>query len=153
MVGLPNTRVVPPGWAAHHRSTANSTMTGVCELTGPSGPPTWDNQEGTPGTVLATDVPCRVQQLTGENEDEAVGQDVHTRDYLVTLPLHLVPALTITDNAPWVTITGYLPGHEQDGDPHLVGRRLKVLSVQHGTLLWERDVICRDDLTNPGGDA
>lgn len=153
MVGLPNTRVIPAGWAAHHRPAANSTMTGVCELTGPGGPPTWDNPEGTPGTILATDVPCRVQQLTGENEAEAAGQDVHSRDYLVTLPLALVPDLVVTDHGPWVRVTGYQPGHEQDGDPHLVGRSLKVLAVQHGTLLWERDLVCRDDLTNPGGGA
>ena len=153
MIGLPGTRVVPTGWAAHHRPVANSTMTGLCKVTGPAGPPDWDTGQATPGELLAERVPCRVQQLTGENEAEAAGQDVNARDYLVTLPLHLVPTLTVTDNAPWVTITGYQPGHEQDGDPHLVGRRLKVLSVQHGTLLWERDLICRDDLTNPGGGA
>lgn len=141
-----NLPVIPEGWAAHHRPAANSTMTGVCVLSGPAGGYDYETGELEPGPVLAADVPCRVQELKNEGRAEAATQMVDTRRYLVTLPLDRVPALTITDQGPVVTVTGYKDGH--DGDPHLVGRPLRVVNVQHGTLLWERDITCVDDLTN-----
>lgn len=141
-----NLPVIPDGWAAHHRPVAKSTMTGICKLTGPAGGYDYDTGELAPGPTLAADVPCRVQELNREARAETAGQLVDTRQYLVTLPLDRVPALTITDQGPVLTVTGNQPGH--DGDPHLTGRPLRVLSVQHGTLLWERDLTCVDDLTN-----
>ena len=148
MVGLPNHQVIPPGWEQAHRPVAVSTMTGVCRVHGPDGPPAWPSETPSSGPVYASDVPCRVQALVSSTEAEAVTQKVTTRRYLVTLPVSRVPDLTVTDTGPWVTVTGYQPGYE--GDPHLVGRRLKVVDVQRGTLLWERDLICSDDLTQGG---
>ncbi|WBL18515.1 DUF6093 family protein [Citricoccus sp. NR2] len=141
-----NLPVIPEGWAAHHRPVANSTMTGICTLTGPAGGYDYETGELAPGETLVADVPCRVQELKREARADAAGQLVDTRQYLVTLPLDQVPNLTITDAGPVVTVTGYADGH--DGDPHLLGRPLRVLNVQHGTLLWERDLTCVDDLTN-----
>lgn len=146
MVGLPNHQVIPPGWQDLHRPVAESTMTGICKVHGPDAPPVWPAVEPSPGHTYASDAPCRVQALVSATEAEAVTQQVTTRRYLVTLPLSRVPALAVTDKGPWVTLTGYKPGHE--GDPHLVGRRLKVVDVQRGTLVWERDLVCVDDLTN-----
>lgn len=85
-------------------------------------------------------------------EPTVVGQSVALREYLVTLPVALVPeaALSVSNDTPWVTLTGVVPGYEGDVDPHLVGRSFKVVSVQKGSLLWERDLICVDDLTNGG---
>lgn len=148
MVGLPNHRVIPAGWQAAHRPTAESTMTGVCRIHTADGPPEYPSQTPTPGALYADGVPCRIQQQVGERDAEAATQQVHTRDYLVTVPLALFPDVPVTDTGPYLTLTGYLPGH--DGDPTLVGRALKVTSIQRGTLLWERDLVCTDDLTNGG---
>lgn len=123
-------------------------MTGACRVHGPAGPPVWPAVEPSPGETYAADVPCRVQALVSATAAEAVTQQVTTRRYLVTLPLSRVPDLTVADTGPYVTLTGYKPGHE--GDPHLIGRRLKVVDVQRGTLVWERDLVCLDDLTNGG---
>ncbi|WP_256376004.1 DUF6093 family protein [Citricoccus sp. K5] len=149
MVGLPNHQVIPPEWQQHHRPVAESTMTGLCRVHGADAPPVWPDVEPSPGPAYASDVPCRVQQRTGEREAEVVSQDVSTREYLVTLPLSRMPDLTVTGSGPYITVTGYKPGH--DGDPHLIGRRLKVTSIQRGTLVWERDLTCLDDLTQGGG--
>ncbi|MDI3330700.1 MAG: DUF6093 family protein [Micrococcus sp.] len=150
MVGLPNHQAIPAGWADHHRPVAVSTMTGICKVNGPDGPPVWPSETPSPGETYAIDVPCRVQQQVGEQTVEAAAQQVSTKDYLVTLPLDAFPDLPVTDEGPYVTVTGYKPGH--DGDPTLIGRRLKVTSVQRGTLVWERDLICTDDLTQGGQD-
>lgn len=151
MAPLPNHSVVPAGWAAHHRPVANGTMTALCDVHAP-GTIEWPATELTPGERYATDVPARLQQLNAPREATPAGQEVTQQQYLVTMPLHLVPAAAqnITDSGPYVTVTGYMPGRAQDGDPHLVGRPLKVLAVQRGSLLWERDLICVDDLTNGG---
>lgn len=146
MVGLPHHQVIPPGWQEHHRPVAEQTMTGICDLTGPMGPPDYGETKPSPGEALASAVPCRVQQTRGESRADAVGQLVDTRQYLVTLPLSQVPDLTITDEGPIVRVLSYKPGH--DGDPTLVDRPLRVTNVQRGTLVWERDLTCLDDLTN-----
>ncbi|MEO9246463.1 DUF6093 family protein [Citricoccus nitrophenolicus] len=145
-MGLPNHQVIPPHWQDHHRPVAESTMTALCRVHGPDGPPVWPDVTPSPGPVYAADVPCRVQQQVGEQSAEAATQEVHTRDYLVTVPLSRFPDLPVTDSGPYITVTGYKPGHE--GDPHLIGRRLKVNSIQRGSLVWERDLVCTDDLTN-----
>lgn len=152
MAPLPNHHVIPTGWAAAHRPVAVSTMTGVGDLHAADLPPRYPATEPTPGPRYATALPCRVQQLEREQDATAAGQQVTTRQYLVTLPVSEVPAVGLALNAsgPWFTLTGYLPGRAQDGDPSLVGRALKVISIQRGTLLWERDLICEDDLTNGG---
>jgi hypothetical protein len=85
--------------------------------------------------------PCRVQQLNASNRALPAEQPVFDRDYLVSIPI---------DGAPEIR------AGEQDGDygkvtacddPLLIGRILNVTDVQHGSLMWERDLICTDTLT------
>lgn len=148
MVGLPNHAVLPPLWQQHHRPIAESTMTGLCRVHGASGPPVWPSQEPSQGPVYAENVPCRVQRIAGDREAEAATQQVTTAQYLATVPLDMFPDLPVTDTGPHLTVTGYKPGHA--GDPHLIGRPLKVTSIQRGTLVWERDLTVMDDLTQGG---
>lgn len=148
MVGLPNHQVIPAGWQAAHRPVAVSTMTGLCRVHGPDGAPVWPYEHPTPGTMYAEDVPCRVQRIAGDRTADVATQQVTTAEYLLTVPLESFPDVPVTDTGPYVTLTGYAPGHE--GDPTLVGRRLKVTSIQRGTLVWERDLTVTDDLTQGG---
>ena len=153
MVGLPNMHVIPPGWQDAHRPTAVATMTGICRIedTAAAGPPVFGAPVGEALPLLAQDLPCRIQQVRGEANREQAEQSVDTRRYLVSLPLDLVPDFAVTDAGPVLRVTGYKPGHE--GDPFLVGRALRVTNVQRGTLVWERDLSCVDDLTNGGRDV
>lgn len=148
MVGLPNMKVIPEGWQAAHRPVAEGTMTGLGQLESPSGPPVFGAPEGQAGTALTNVLPCRVQQVRGEADRTTGYQRVDTRRYLVTMPLDGVPDFEVTDQGPIFRLAGYQPGHE--GDPHLIGRPLRVTNVQRGTLVWERDLTCVDDLTNGG---
>lgn len=151
MVGLTGTAVIPPSWEGRHRPVAASTMTGLCRISVPGRP--GDYPDFTPGsdTVLA-DTTCRVQQQNRAGRVDAQGQLVDTRDYLVTIPADAWPVGTVVDDqGPHVIVTGYQAGHA--GDPDLIGRRLRVTQVLHGTLRFERDLMCVLDLTESGGPA
>ena len=149
MVGLPNTHVIPPGWELHHRPVAESSMTGRCRVVLPGKAGEYPDFVSSPETVLARTV-CRVQQQNRPDRAEASGQSVDTRDYLVTLPAEAWPTGTrVSDSGPVVIVEGYLDGHA--GDPDLIGRRLNVEQVLHGTLRWERDLYCTLDLSETGG--
>ena len=149
MVGLKRTTVIPPGWEAHHRPVAVSTMTGRCRVIRPGQPGSYPDFEPSPETALVETV-CRVQQQDRPGRVNAGGQLVDSRDYLVTIPAEKWPTGTVVDDTgPILVVDGYLPGHA--GDPDLVGRHLRVEQVLHGTLRWERDLYCTVDLTEPGG--
>lgn len=149
MVGLKRTTVIPPGWEAHHRPVARSTMTGKCRVIRPGQPGGYPDFEAAPDVVLVETV-CRVQQQNRPGRVNAEGQLVDSRDYLVTIPADAWPAGTVVDDTgPILVVDGYLPGHA--GDPDLVGRHLRVEQVLHGTLRFERDLYCTVDLTETGG--
>lgn len=149
MVGLKRTTVIPPGWEAHHRPVAVSTMTGRCRVIRPGQPGSYPDFEPSSETVLVETV-CRVQQQDRPGRVNAEGQLVDSRDYLVTIPAEKWPTGTVVDDTgPILVVDGYLPGHA--GDPDLVGRHLHVEQVLHGTLRWERDLYCTVDLTETGG--
>ena len=149
MVGLNRTTIIPPGWEAHHRPVAVSTMTGLCRVIRPGQPGSYPDFEPGPETVLVETV-CRVQQQNRPGRVNAEGQLVDSREYLVTIPANAWPTGTVVDDTgPILVVDGYLPGHA--GDPDLVGRHLHVEQVLHGTLRFERDLYCTVDLTEPGG--
>lgn len=141
MVGLPNTRVIPAGWAEHHRPTANGTMTATIEWFHRGQPEPYELPEGWTGPEPFHTSPCRVQELNASGRAVPTEQPVFERDYLVSIPI---------DGAPEIR------AGEQDGDygkvtacddPLLIGRILNVTDVQHGSLMFERDIVCTDTLT------
>ena len=137
----PGLHVIPPGWEAHHKPVADGTRTAEVEVwTGPSGPEwVWDpdtKDEVRDHGTLITAGTARIQRLQTESETTAGEQDVTTRRYLVTLDREIGPGLTDRSHIHVTT----------SGDPLLNGRWLAVLDIQGGSLRWERDLICEDNL-------
>lgn len=137
--GRPGTRVIPAGWAAQHRPTAEGTMTGaVCEIREPDTVGAFDTNLGrrpiTPGTLVRGNVPCRVVRVNREQVHSLAEQQVTTLDYLVTVPLEVLGARV--DHV--VRFTSVEPG----GDTDLLTTKLIVTAVLKGTQVWERDLYC-----------
>lgn len=137
---LPGTRVIPRGWSAHHRPTANGAMTGECTITeAPAGRavPVFDEALGyspAPEQHPLYAGPCRVQRgLANESQVVVADREVTLRTYQVSIPIDGTDP--IATNA-LVTMTVC------EDDPQLVGAALRVRDVRAGTLAWERDLIC-----------
>lgn len=136
----PGSRVIPTGWSAHHRPVAEGTMTGACTIRDPAQDTQgeFDDETGTYPTVPAdpyyTGV-CRAQQQKQPQVATTGEQRVSTHDYLVTVPASVAGVKL----GHIVTVTSAV-------DPSLIGRPLKVVDVMRGTEMWERDLICIDDL-------
>jgi hypothetical protein len=144
---LPNTRVIPTGWSAHHRAAAAGGMNARCELRpAATGEPVYD-----PDTGLATrPVPdaawtgaCRVQALTGDaHTTPQVENPVTTRGYLVQLDESDPTAGPVPDVGEDWTVKVIAAVN----DARLIGRSLSVLDVQYGSERFTRDLVCLDNL-------
>ena len=137
---LPGTRLIPTDWSQHHQPAAESTMTSTCTISRrPTGTGTLDPNTGTvtnPATLVALDVPCRVQAVPARDRTQDVaGQQVTQRDYMIAIPID-TPTVRVDD---LVTVTD---GH----DPALTGRALRVVDVMLASEPWQRDLRCRDNL-------
>jgi len=115
-------------------------MTGVCTIRDPAqdteGP--FDEESGTRSVIKAAPFftgPCRAQQQKQPQVATTGEQRVSTHDYLVTIPA----SVTAVKLGHIVTVTAA-------EDASLIGRPLKVVDVIRGTEIWERDLICIDDL-------
>lgn len=133
---LPKSSVIPAGWSDHHRPTATSTMTSVCDVTrAGTGEGTYNPGTGqtTPpaGTTVQLDVPCRIQAEIRDYVVDAGDEPVSFHRYLVTLPYDV--AQVLVDDL--VTVTA-------SEDAQLVGKSLRVRDVLFGSLQWERDLRC-----------
>lgn len=143
--GRPGTNVVPPNWERDHAPVVEKTLTGVCSIypapgAGGAEPVmapdlSWTVPDVTP---LYVDVPCRVQHHQGAtNPQDQAGQGVMTSEYLVGVPYVLVgigtrSVIVFTDGS----------------DPDLLATpALYVRDPLVGTLRFERDLICVDDLS------
>ena len=136
----PGSHVIHPDWEQRHRLTATATMTALCVIDreDPDGTPVFDPVTGTTSRPRVTvySGPCRVQRRSvAESERQSGDQEVTTADYLVVIehdadPVQVADRVTIGDSS----------------DPTLTGRALTVSAVMRGSLRWERDLICVDDL-------
>lgn len=134
---LPGTKVIPAGWSRHHAAAAaggmNATVTaGVQTGSEPQGDdvvPTWsDDYTG----------PARVQAIQSADQQDAAGQNITGRPYLVQLEFdagEVVPGSRIL-----VTACA--------NDPHLVGQALYVVDFQYGSERFTRDLVCSDNQTD-----
>lgn len=140
MSPLPGWKVIPPRWAEEHRPTAESTFTARMEFYHRSeGPAPWPVPAGHPLPTPFHTAACRIQQLNREATPETAAQTVNTHDYLVVVSID-APTIIGGERGDYGIVT-------ESSDPKLVGRRLDVRDVQHGSLMWERDLVCVDNLT------
>jgi hypothetical protein len=137
MSPIPGYKVVPDGWAEHHRPTAKSTMASPAVFKRVSeGPAPYPVPEGWDGSTViwgGGDPPLlvRVQQLNREGLTSTAEQPTAVHQYLVTAPVE-GPAIR---------------SGEQGDVIHVEGRQLRVINESFGTYLWERDFTCVDNLT------
>ena len=137
MVGLPGMKPIPDGWAEAHRPVAESTMTAPATFhritEGPAPyplPPGWDGSQLIWGGEPVVKV--RVQQRSqGAGDNVAADQPTVQRQVLITCPLG-GPALRAGERGDIV---------------RAVGREFRIVSILPGSLLWELDLLCVDNLT------
>lgn len=141
MAPFPSARVIPNGWAEHHRPVVENAMTAACIITagGTGGwSPTTGPGAGTAPATLYTG-PCRVQALnSGAGPDDAAGQSTIERPYLVAIRAD-VGEISVGARVKVITCPD---------DARLVGKTLTVREVRYGSQRWERDLVCDLDLTN-----
>ena len=137
MSPLPGWKPIPDGWAAHHQPVAESTMTAPAtfhRIT--DGPPPYPLPPGWDGARLIwggdPEIRVRVQQRSQRAGDVVAAEQPTTqRQVLITCPL----------GGP------QLHAGERGDIIRTIGREFRVVDVMPGTLLWELDLICVDNLT------
>lgn len=132
MSPLPGYNVIPDGWVEHHRPTVEATLTApgtIHRVT--TGPPPYPKPAGWTGETLLHETRFRVQQLNRDGGGTPGEQPTRERQYRLTAPIGL-PALQ----------TG-----ERGDIIRTAGREFRVQQVLFGSLLWEVDLICTDNLT------
>lgn len=135
---FPGSRVVPPGWEEHHRPVLATTWTATITFRRFSGPPAFDPVTGStsrPKTVVYSG-PVRLQhhEVGTAGSTVAGAEQITTHRYQVSGPVEMdleKDDVGTVDTA---------------NDPTMVGRELLVLDIQRGSLLFERDVICTENL-------
>jgi hypothetical protein len=133
----PGSRVIPAGWEARHRPVAEGTFTATITFRRPSGAAAFDPATGTgtrPATVIYSG-PCRIQELPREHTTIAAAERITWRRYRVSLTIQAT-GLRLDDVGTVDTAT----------DPSLVGRGLRVIDVERGSLTFQRDLTCTDNL-------
>lgn len=134
---LPNTRVIPPGWSAHHRPTATIAMTATCVITRATGQGT-TGPDGTYTPAASTTVhegPCRVvPRATDQGVHRTIGEDqVTPRRYEISIgydapKIHLGDIVTFTDAQ----------------DSGLLSLNLRVIDVAFSSEQWQRMLYAQD---------
>lgn len=151
-LGRPGTPVIPPRWSDAPRAVVAKTRTGCCELRhAGSTPGEFDPSNGTypdaqehPAYWSGT---CRIQvaPIFGGGQEDAVGEPVTTVGYLIAVDLDADDPADEVRVGDLVKVTVL----DDNGDQSLVGRDLTLQSVARGTLAWERDLVCVDQLVPP----
>lgn len=139
--GRPGTRVIPKAWEESHRPVIDRTLSGRCTITAPSQPSDLQvkadlSYEDRDPVAPAFDGPFRAQQLNAKESAGLVGdQEQITAGYLVVVQADADVVVRSTLRIREAT------------DATFVGRRLIVRKIARGSLLWERDLWCVEDLT------
>jgi Family of unknown function (DUF6093) len=130
---IPGYKVIPDGWAEHHRSTAAATMTADAVLYRPTaGPPPYPLPDGWTGETPVWAGKVRVQELKHENTPVPAEQPTQIRRYLITAPVEVLALVRTGEGGDTV---------------QAVGRRFNVSQAMAGSLLWEADLICVENQT------
>lgn len=133
----PGSRVIPAGWEEHHRPVLATTRTATITFRRISGPPVHDPATGStdqPRAVVFSG-PCRIQEHQLNVHSTVAGAElITTHTYHVSLSVEA----DLRQND--------IGTVDASDDPTFVGRELRVNDIQRGSLLFQRDVICIDDL-------
>jgi hypothetical protein len=138
--GLPATHVIDHNWQYHHRPVSNDGMPGECVIVRPtSAGRAWNDTTGrseyvSPPTLY--DGPCRLTR--GGTGSMPAGTQV-TAGRATTLSDY---TLVIPTGSDLVQVGDIAEIRQCDGDPELVGQRLKVKNALRGTYTWERMLSC-----------
>lgn len=130
-------KVVPDGWAEHHRPTAYGFLTGDCTAFTAGPPGDWVPGGGSSPTYSYKwdHAPCSAQFLTQSSRPVTVADGVEViATHRISVPiastwLHYGDTIQILDNP---------------DDPALNGREFQVLVAESGTTNWTRDYLCQN---------
>lgn len=135
MSPFPGWKVIPDRWAEHHRPVARSTMVTPAKFVRTRGPAPYPKPDNWDGEEVLWETEVRVQALNNApKQAEAAEQSLTVRRYLVTTPLD-GPPLRLGTLADQVLV---------------LGRRLRIVDIRPGSLLWEQDLDCEENLTQAG---
>lgn len=150
--GRPGTQVIPSKWSQAARIVIGKTRTGCCTLRHQgSTPGDFDSETGTyPDAVPHAGYwsgTCRVQvaPLLGGQAQDAAGEPVTTVGYMVAVDVKADDP----DDEIRIGDLVRVDALDDNGDPSLIGRDLTVVSIARGTLAWERDLGCLDQVPPP----
>lgn len=142
-VGRTGTPVIPSRWSGAPRAVMAKTRTACVEIRHPGG--TKGPFDPTTGTYpVVPHAPhftgsARIQVRDAQSAEQLVAeQEVTTTGYLVAIDLSATD-VAVEDV---VTITGL----DDNGDQVLLNHDLIVRAIAKGSLAWERDLTCTDDL-------
>ena len=131
--------IVGPKWVAYGRKVAEATMTEtactVCRPDVQAEDPETHIIEWVPGELVLS-AQCRVQRLGPQRIASLAQQQAIYADYLVALP-YSDDDINVGDI---VRVSSSL-------DETLPARKLRVQHVMVGSLVWERDLYCTDDMS------
>lgn len=135
---FPGTRVIHGDFEEHHRpvaeggQTATATVTRHSDADGVWNPATMNTDYPPPTPVYSGK--ARVQRQSTAEKPVWIGdRQVIVRTYVIGFPAD-APQLRIND---LVQVTAA-------GDNDLAAQTLYIHDVWHGSLLWERDVVCQN---------
>lgn len=135
---LEGSRVIPAGWEAYHRPVLDTTRTATITFRRFSGPPVHDPDTGStdrPKAVVFSGT-CRIQDHVTNAAGAFVAGAERITVHAYQVSLDVEADLQIDD-------VGTV---DACNDPTLTGRELRAVDLQRGSLLFERTVICVDNL-------
>jgi len=135
---FPGSRVIPAGWTAHHRPVLTTTWTATITFERFTGESVHDPDTGSTSrekvVIFAGEVRIQHHETTSAGSVVAGAEKITSHDYQVSGPVSM--DLVLDD-------FGTVAACE---DPTFVGRELTVRDIQRGSLLFQRDYICSDNL-------
>jgi hypothetical protein len=139
MSPLPNTKVIPTGWAEHHRPVVEGTLKAEGTVYRVSaGPPPYPRPVAYAGNRAPIHTAMfDVQPLQREGGGNPGEQPTSERQYVLTTKVVGAPAFRAGERGDVVEV---------------LGREFRIINLVFGANLWEIDLICVDNMTQQNPD-
>jgi hypothetical protein len=135
---LERSRVIHQDWEAHHRPVLDTTRTATITFRRFTGESTHDPATGSTSrdsvVVFSGQVRLQHHEIGTASATVAAAEQITTHRYQVSGPVEMD---LMKDDVGTV---------DTANDPTFVGREIRVRDIQRGSLLFERTVICVDNL-------